>query len=45
MFTINSHGVEFSIVGGLEEMVRDLHSMSFFIFNTFFILLYFEFCF
>jgi len=37
MLTINSHGVEFSIAGDVEELVRDPNPMSFF-FLFFFIM-------
>ena len=32
MLTIKTHGVEFSIAGGVEEMVRDPNPMPFFFF-------------
>jgi len=32
---MNSHGVEFSIAGGVEEIVRDPNPMSFFLFFFF----------
>jgi len=39
MLTMNSHGVEISIAGCVEEMVRDLNPMPFFFFFLFFIML------
>jgi len=33
--TMNSHGVEFSIAGGVEEIVRDPNPMPFFLFFFF----------
>jgi len=36
MFTMNSHGVEISIAGCVDEMVRDPNPMSFFFFLFFF---------
>jgi len=35
MLTMNTHGVEFSIAGGVEEIVRDPNSMPFFFFFLF----------
>jgi len=32
MLTMKTHGVEFSIAGGVEEIVRDPNPMSFFFF-------------
>jgi len=34
--TMNSHGVEISITGCVEEMVRDPNPMSFFVFSFFY---------
>jgi len=43
MLTMNSHGVEISIAGCLEEMVRDPNPMS--LFFLLFFLSYFKFSF
>jgi len=37
MFTINTHGVDFSLSGCVEEMVRDPNPMTFFFFLFFFL--------
>jgi len=37
MLTMNTHGVELSIAGGVEEIVRDPNLLSFFSFFHFFI--------
>jgi len=37
MSTMNSHGVEFSIAGGVEEIVRNPNPLSFYFFYFFFI--------
>jgi len=37
MLTMNTHGVEFSIAGGVEEIVRDPNLMPFFFLFSFFL--------
>jgi len=37
MSTMNTHGVEFSIAGGVEEIVRNPNLMPFFFFLFFFL--------
>jgi len=44
MLTIKTHGVQFSIAGCVEEIVRDPNPMSFFCF-LFFFFLFFIMCF
>jgi len=44
MLTMNSHGVEFSIAGGVEELVRYPNPRSFFLFFYFFLLFFFIMC-
>jgi len=41
MLTMKTHGVEFSIAGCVEEIVRDPNPMSFFIFLFLFLFLFF----
>jgi len=41
MLKITTHGVEFSIAGGVEEIVRAPNSMSFFFFLSFFFFFFF----
>jgi len=36
MLTMKTHGVEFSIAGGVEKIVRDPNPMPFFFFSFFF---------
>jgi len=42
MLTMDSHGVEISITGCVEEMVPDPNPMSFFSFFLFFILFFYH---
>jgi len=42
---MNSHGVESSIAGCVEEMVRDPNPMSFFLFSLSLCFLFFFMCF
>jgi len=42
MLTIKSHGVEISITGGVEEMVRDPNPLPFFLSPSFFFLFLFH---